>query len=254
MPSSAAAIYRYALNEPDGQAIELETAEGVFIPTHTSQLLLKAARQAFQGPGRLLDLGCGIGICGLVSAKLGLCGTPVYLSDVSARAMEVAQANAKKLEVPAVIRQGPLFEPWPGERFDQVIADVPGISEEIARLSPWFPDGVECQTGRDGTALVVRMLEEAPAHLAPHGVLLFPVLSLSDERRILEAARRHFPAVTLMFEETWLLPQQLLARFDKLKPLMDEGTIRLKQTMGMWVWSIQVYRASLAAAPAGGCG
>lgn len=236
MPSSP---YRYA-------DFEFDTAEGVFVPTQTSQLLIKSARQVIDEPGRLLDLGCGIGICGLVLGKLGLCKVPVFFSDLSERATAVARENARKLNVPAEIRQGPLFAPWEGECFDDILADVPGISQEIARLSPWFPQGVECQTGRDGTALIVQVLEHAPKYLNRGGILLFPVLSLSNANRILEAARAHFAEVALVSEQTWFLPEELTRHFDKLQPLREEGAIQLKQKVGMWLWSIKVYRASNA--------
>ncbi len=236
MPSSS---YRY-------ETFEFDTAEGVFVPTHTSQLLIKSARQILDKPGRLLDVGCGIGICGLVLGKLGLCSVPVFFSDLSERATAVARENARKLNVPADIRSGPLFAPWAGERFDDIIADVPGISQEIARLSPWFPQGVECQTGRDGTDLVVRMLEQAPKHLNPGGRLLFPVLSLSNENRILNVARAHFSEVDLVSEQTWFLPEELTRHFDKLRPLQEEGAIQLKQKVGMWLWFVKVYQASHA--------
>lgn len=236
MPSSP---YRY-------ETLEFDTAEGVFVPTHTSQLLIKSARQVIGTPGTLLDLGCGIGLCGLVMGKLGLSRTPVFASDLSERAAAIARENARKLNVPAEIRSGPLFAPWDGERFDDIIADVPGISQEIARLSPWFPQGVECETGRDGAALVVQVLEQAPRHLNTGGRLIFPVLSLSNEQRILEAARAHFSEVTLITEQTWLLPEELTRHFDKLQPLREEGAIQLKQKVGMWLWSIKVYQASHA--------
>lgn len=236
MPSSP---YRY-------DTLELDTAEGVFVPTHTSQLLIKSARQVMGTPGKLLDVGCGIGICGLVLGKLGLCHVPVFCSDLSEQATAVALENARKLNVPADIRTGPLFAPWDGERFDDIIADVPGISQEIARLSPWFPQGVECETGRDGTALVVQMLQQAPKHLNAGGRLIFPVLSLSNEQRILESAHVHFSEVTLVAEQTWLLPEALTKHLDKLQPLCEQGAIQLQQKVGMWLWSIKVYQASHA--------
>jgi SAM-dependent methyltransferase len=237
--------YRYTVDRDGGGGltIEMDTAQGVFIPTQTSRLLIQGARQLIQRPGKLLDLGCGIGACGLVLAKLGLCHSPVYLSDSSGRAAAVASENAKKLKLPAVIRQGSLLDPWQGERFDVIVDDVSGISEEVAKLSNWFPEGVDCKTGRDGTALTLRVLEEAPGHLNPGGALLFPVLSLSNENRILEAASLHFSEVSLVVEQTWLLPGELLKHFDKLQSLREEGALRLDQKFGIWLWSTRIYKA-----------
>lgn len=241
MPSN---IYRYEVTKESGEAFEFETADGVFVPTHTSQLLIQAARERIRAPGKLLDLGCGIGILGLTLARLGFCRPPVFFSDLSDQALATARRNAQRMEVAAEFRQGPLFEPWTGERFDCVIADVPGISEEIARLSPWFPEGIECRTGRDGTTLVVQALEQAPSHLNEGGTLLFPILSLSRESRILEAARAHFPEVDLVCQQTWLLPEQLKNHMEKLQLLREEGAIQILQKVGMWLWTVKVYQAS----------
>lgn len=225
---------------------ELDTADGVFVPTHTSQLLMKGVRRSIQGqggPGKLLDLGCGIGVCGLVLAKMGACHLPVYLSDVSENATRVAGFNAEKLQIPAVIRQGSLFEPWEEERFDLIVDDVSGMSEEIAQLSPWFPEGVECETGPDGTALIVEVLRQAPSHLTPGGLLMFPVLSLSREEKILEVARTHFSEVSLVGEQSWFLPEELLKHWDKLEALQERGAIHLEHRFGCWLWSTKIYQA-----------
>lgn len=237
--------YRYTEGKEGGLACDLDTEEGVFVPTHTSQLLIQGVRPSIQRPGKLLDLGCGIGVCGLVLAKLGYCQLPIYLSDSSQRATEVADRNAQRLNIPAVIRQGSLFTPWAGEGFDVIVDDVSGVCEEVARFSPWFPEGVGCQTGPDGTALIVQVLEQAPRYLNPGGLLFFPVLSLSNEKRILETARSYFSEVSLITEQSWFLPEDLLRHVGKLEPLLKAGTIRMERRFGIWFWFTQIYKASL---------
>lgn len=240
-----AAGYRYVLDKASGAALEFETSEDVFVPTQTSHLLITAARQSIASPGKLLDLGCGIGVCGLALAKLGLCQPPVYLSDLSASATRLAGRNAQALNVPAVARQGTLLAPWAGERFDVIVDDVSGVCEEIAAISPWFPKGVECRSGSDGTELVTSILRQAPDHLNPGGLILFPVLSLSYEPRILEAARSVFAEVSLVTEQSWFLPDELIQRFDVMQPLLDAGRIRLEFKFGTWLWSTAIYKGGL---------
>lgn len=235
--------YRYVLDKGSGTSLEFEAAGGVFFPTSTSQLLIAGARRSIPSPGTLLDVGCGIGLCGVVLAKLGLCRSPVYLSDVSERATGLAARNAAALGVPAVVRQGSLLAPWRGERFDVIVNDVSGICEGIAKVSPWFPNGVACHTGADGCALVVELLTQAPSYLTPGGLLLFPVLSLSREASILDAAHSVFAEVTLVAEQVWFLPEELLKRFDVLQPLLDAGTISLEYKFGAWLWSTKIYQA-----------
>lgn len=236
--------FSYTIDKTNNHSLEFETAENVFFPTHTSQLLIQGARKSIQKPGKLLDLGCGIGVCGLALAKLGYCEPPVYLSDISDDAAKLANRNAERLEVPAVIRQGSLFSAWAGEQFDVIVDDVSGVSEDIAKFSPWFPPGVECQTGRDGTRLIVGVLQRAPEYLNRDGMLVFPVLSLSNEQRVLDEAHMHFSEVSLIVEQVWFLPEGLLRHFDRLEPLLEAGMIRLEQKFGGWLWSTKIYKAT----------
>ncbi|HBQ37454.1 MAG TPA: hypothetical protein DD714_00320 [Candidatus Omnitrophica bacterium] len=238
--------YRHVLNKATGEALTFRLSEGIFVPTHTSQLLIDVTLTALTGRGMLLDLGCGIGVCGLVLGKLGACGLPVHLSDVSAVATDLARENAERLDVPAVVRCGDLFAPWAGEQFDVIVDDVSGVCEEIACASSWFPEGVGCASGRDGAELVVRMLEQAPAHLKSGGTLIFPVLSLSNEVRILETAHRVFADLTLLAERTWFLPEELAQRTDILDPLQAAGFIQLEYKFGAWLWRTRLYRATTA--------
>jgi len=235
--------FDYTVDKAAGTKVRFETAGDVFTPTHTTQLLVQAARRAIGRPGKLLDLGCGIGVCGLVLAKMGYCQPPVYLSDVSEKATQMALRNAHRIGLAAEVRSGSLFSPWAGERFDFIIDDVSGVCEEIARLSPWFPEGVACQTGRDGADLVVSVLEQAGRYLSPEGLLLFPVLSLSNADRILKAARARFREVSLVAEQSWFLPEELLKHWDLLEQLQGQGIIRLEQKFGRWLWSTQIYKA-----------
>ena len=243
-----ATTYHFALDRDRTPALDFEAAEDVFIPTQTSRLLIQGVRQTMTAPGTVLDLGCGIGVCGIALTKLGLCQPPTCFSDLSGRAVELTARNARAHGVEAVVRQGSLLTPWAGESFDLIVDDVSGVAEAIARHSSWFPAGVACDSGPDGTALVTHVIAAAPQHLNPGGRLIFPVLSLSCERRILEIARAVFEEVSLVTEQSWFLPEELQQRFDVLQPLLDAGVITLEHKFGAWLWSTKIYQASLARA------
>ncbi len=123
--------------------ITIEVKPGVFIPNKTSELLVEGITR-FRLEGKsALDMGCGSGIVGLAAmklAKLGsLCG-----SDISEKAAENANHNAKLLGVNAEFKHGSLFEPWKGRKFDVIFNDISALSEPIARLTPWYPPEIAC--------------------------------------------------------------------------------------------------------------
>lgn len=100
---------------------------------------------------RVLDLGCGWGAVGVAAAKAASEGH-VVLTDVNRRAAHLAKRNLERNAVAnAEVRVGSLYEPVGDERFDLIAANPPY---------------------RLGRPHVLRLLEQAPEHLAPNGRLV----------------------------------------------------------------------------------
>lgn len=230
----------------DTQAVTVATAPDVFQPTSTTVLLLRAARHVLAGPPpprSVLDLGCGCGIVGVVLAKLLPPTTHVCASDLSAAAVRLARHNAGRNGVALDCRRGSLFEPWVGERFDLIVDDVAGVAEPIARLSGWYPAAVPSEAGSDGTRWILDVLDQAADYLAPGGRLVFPVLTLSRETRILERARTRFAAVEQVEEQWYPLAEELLAHFAEVEALAAAGDIGIEKRGSRWCWATRIFVA-----------
>ena len=85
-----------------GHRLELETQPGLFSPSHADRGTLAMLSCTHFEPGmRVLDLGCGCGLVGILAARL--CGEEnVVLSDIDPLAAEVAGRNAVRNGVPEV--------------------------------------------------------------------------------------------------------------------------------------------------------
>ena len=83
-----------------GQRLELETQPGLFSPGHADRGTLAMLSCARFEPGlRVMDLGCGCGIVGILAARI--CGEDnVLLSDIDPLAVEVSRRNAARNGVP----------------------------------------------------------------------------------------------------------------------------------------------------------
>ncbi len=236
-------MYKYKMNDDKNTFLKFETAKKAFYPTETSVLLIEACRSNIRRAGKTLDLGCGIGITGLVLSKIGLCTRPLYASDISKEAIKLVKINAKQLRVEVVIKCGSLFEPWMKEKFDIIVDDVSGISDAVAKITPWFPMGVTCEAGVDGTKWVIKILEDAPFRLKRSGKFFFPILSLSNEKKILNAAKKNFSKVEQLLEKEWFLPKMAIEKIDTILPLIEDGTIECKKKFGAWTWTTKIFMA-----------
>jgi len=220
----------------------MNLGNGVFIPTGTTKSLIKAVSGYVRKPGKLLDLGAGSGVIGLSLYLKGLVKTPFYTSDLSEHAIECMEKNATLYNLPLVIKRGSLFEPWENEKFDYIVDDISGIAEEVAKISPWY-NNVPCQSGVDGTSLVVEVVQKAPEHLNAGGLFFFPVISLSNVNKIIKAAHDNFSHVERLIHEEWPLPGEMKQHLGTLRRLKEEGHIEFDEKFGMVVYYTDVYVA-----------
>jgi len=233
----------------DTEAVAVATAPDVFRPTSTTVLLLRAARKALarQRPHSVLDLGCGTGIVAVVLAKLLPADAVVCASDLSPAAVALARRNAERNGIAVQCRSGSLFDPWQGQRFNLIVDDVAGVAEPLDRLSGWYPPGVPSAAGSDGTRWVLEILDQAPDFLAPGGLLIFPVLTLSREQLVTERARSRFAAVELVEEQWYPANEQLLEQLLEHLPLLEQmamaGNARVEKRGSRSCWATRIYVA-----------
>lgn len=123
----------------------------------------------FAAPGTVdsaLDLGTG---CGVIALHLAARARRVVAIDISARALEFAQANARINAVSGIdFRRGDLFAPVARERFDLILSNPPFV---ITPRDGSVPDYEYRDGGRSGDDLIAQVLQAAPDHLKPGGTL-----------------------------------------------------------------------------------
>jgi SAM-dependent methyltransferase len=109
-----------------------------------------------------LDLGCGAGPVALLLARAA---RRVVATDVSPRALALARFNATLNGVSNVeLREGDLFAPVRGERFDRIAAHPPFVASPPGASASTFVHG-----GMRGDELPMRVLAGLAAHLASSG-------------------------------------------------------------------------------------
>jgi SAM-dependent methyltransferase len=121
---------------------------------------------------RLLELCSGTAFAALNAARSY--ADEVYAFDISPRSTRFAEFNKRLNAVPnATIKEGDLYSPGEGMKFDRVIAHPPYVP--VLRPKWVFHDG-----GSDGEAIVKRVVAEAPQYLAEGGTLY--MLAMGTDR------------------------------------------------------------------------
>jgi release factor glutamine methyltransferase len=150
----------------------------VLVPRPETETLVEVGLRRTRGlslSARVLDLCTGSG-CVAITLKKERPTTTVFASDVSEAALEVARANALRLGALIALCRGDLFAAVASAaRFDLVTANPPYIDDAtmptLARDIRDFEPMLALGAGPDALSITRRIVREAPAHLAPGGVL-----------------------------------------------------------------------------------
>jgi len=160
----------YLTGRKEFYSLDLRVTPDTLVPRPETEMLVDRVLEL--KPRRLLDLGTGSG-CIAVACAVNLKGCDVTATDISGKALAVAQENALRHGARIRFLEGDLYRPLPaGERFGVIASNPPYVrAGEAARVATHEPllalDG-----GPDGLSLLARVIEGAPAHLAPGGTLL----------------------------------------------------------------------------------
>jgi len=127
----------------------------------------------------IADVGTGSGAIA-VALALNLPQSIIYAVDISAKALEVAAVNVKRLGLESRITliQGDVLDPIEG-KLDMIVANLPYIEEaelgclqaEVSHHEP----GIALQGGADGTSVIRRMLQQAAGKIKAGGAVLLEI-------------------------------------------------------------------------------
>jgi release factor glutamine methyltransferase len=158
---------------------------------------------------RVLDMGTGCGILGILAAKKA---SAVVAVDVNPYAVRCARENAKlnNLRGKMAFIQGDLFTPLrEAEEFDVILFNAPYLPADESEADSWI--GRAWAGGAMGRQVIDRFISEAPRHLKRLGRILLMQSTVADvDETLRRFARGHLNAkvvaeFSLPFFETIVL-------------------------------------------------
>jgi release factor glutamine methyltransferase len=177
----------------------INLGEGVYKPLDDSYLLAEQVEKLAHG--RVLDLGTGTGLQGIVAS---LKGCEVVFADINPLAVRCAQGNSALNRAPGTFIVSDLFSSIRG-KFDCIVFNPPYLPEDPQNTGA----DVALDGGADGRVFINRFLKEYRNYLKSGGFALLVESSLNNyEQDIAAFGGEVIARKKVFFEEIVVLKLQ----------------------------------------------
>ncbi len=149
-------------------------------------------------PIKLLDVGTGSG-CLAITLNIEDPTIDVHATDISQKAIAVAQQNNDDLKGHVTFHHGDLLEPVKGEKFDMLISNPPYIpdSEYVEALVKDHEPHIALFGGEDGLEYYRRILQEAEKILNDRYIIAFEH-AYDKAHQIKKLAKKHLKQIRII--------------------------------------------------------
>jgi release factor glutamine methyltransferase len=150
-------------------SLVLDVSKDVLVPRPETELLVEWGLTL--APRSVLDIGTGSGAIALALAS-ELPDARVAATDISAAALRIARANARRLRLEVQFAEGALYAPVDGA-FELIVSNPPYVADGDPHLADLtFEPAIALTSGADGLDALRAIVAGAPRHLRAGGALL----------------------------------------------------------------------------------
>ena len=150
----------------------------VLCPRQDTEVLVEQVLEKINGGAKVLDLCTGSGCIAISIAKLA--GVSVTATDISEKALAVAEKNARENGVSVYFYKGDLYQALPSdEKYDIIVSNPPYIRTDVIETLETEVKDFEPRIALDGTAdglaFYRRIIVGADEYLKPGGLIFFEI-------------------------------------------------------------------------------
>ena len=171
---------QYITQKQEFMGIDFFVNEDVLIPQPDTEILVETVLDICKRYGkqslRILDLCTGSGAIAISLSKI--LNTQVFASDVSTKALKVAEKNNVMNNTKVEFIESNLFEQINGKKFDIIVSNPPYIkNEEIKSLSKQVQNEpyIALAGGEDGLDFYRKIIDEAYKYINKNGYLCLEI-------------------------------------------------------------------------------
>ena len=171
---------QYIMQKQEFMGIDFFVNEDVLIPQPDTEILVETVldicKKYDKQSLRMLDLCTGSGAIAISLSKI--LNTQVFASDVSTKALKVAEKNNVMNNTKVEFIESNLFEKINGEKFDVIVSNPPYIkNEEIKLLSKQVQNEpyIALAGGEDGLDFYRKIIDEAYKYINKNGYLCLEI-------------------------------------------------------------------------------
>ena len=171
----------YIINEKEFMSLDFYVNENVLIPRPDTEILVEYVLDSVFKKDKILDLCCGSGCIGISLAHY-LKNTSVHFADISDKALEVTQINAKNLldkKINIKFLKLDILNQIPDEKYDLIVSNPPYIETKVLKtleknVIDYEPE-LALAGGDDGLVFYRRISDIAKQMLTDDGHLVFEI-------------------------------------------------------------------------------
>jgi release factor glutamine methyltransferase len=169
----------YLTGNKEFYSLEFSVTPDVLIPRPETEFLVDYAIYYAPQGGRVLDIGTGSGVIA-IAIKHTRRDLEVYASDISEKALKVAQVNSHKILEDNGIRffRGDCFDPFHGEQFHVIVSNPPYVDparkNSLQKELSHEPQSA-LFAGDCGREIIIKIIDESHPFLYPGGVVLIEI-------------------------------------------------------------------------------